>query len=280
MRLNPRLARRLQTGARRILLGWLCLAAPAAWADTGELVLAVQPDQDEAATRDTYLPLANYITQVSGRKCTLLTHTSLLAYWDTIRKGKGYDLVLDDAHFTDYRLRKLGYTVLAKLPGSVTYSLTVRRQDKVLDPAQLVGKRIATLAIPSVGAARLNALYHNPARQPITVEIDNLNQGMQMLLDGKVAAALLPTSYVNRRVSQGADVRIALLTEPIPNAGLSAAPGVDPQTRDILRHALFDADKNDAGRAVLRALEVDRFDPATATVYAGQSRILAEYWGY
>lgn len=274
-----------RTRTCRLLPAWviallLAFVSGAAAADAPPLILAIQPVQREDITRTIYQPLADYIGKVTGRKCVLLTHDSFFAYWVTIHQGKGYDLALDEAHFTDYRLQKLGFTVLVKAPDMVTYSLVMLRKKVVANPAQLVGRRIATLGIPSVGAARLNAIFPNPSRQPITLEVNSLEQGMQLLLDGKVQAAILPTPFVNQQKAQGADVRAVLLTEPIPNIALSAGPGLPAAEREVLRKALLDADKNDAGRKMLRALGMEKFDPATAAIYAGQSRILAEYWGY
>lgn len=258
----------------------LVFLSGAAAADAPPLILAIQPVQREATTHAVYQPLADYIGKVTGRKCVLLTHDSFFSYWYTIHQGKAYDLALDEAHFTDYRVQKLGFSVLVKAPDMVTYSLVMLSKKAVFDPGQLVGRRIATLGIPSVGAARLNALFPNPSRQPITMEVDSLEQGMQMLLDGKVQAAILPTPFVNQQKAQGAEVRVVLLTEPIPNIALSAGPNLATDAREALRKALLDADKDDAGRKMLRVMGMEKFEPATAAIYTGQSRILAEYWGY
>lgn len=266
----------------RAWAGALLLAVLGGAAAAGEppLILAIQPVQGEATTHTVYQPLADYIGRVTGKKCVLLTHDNFFSYWQTIHRGQGYDLALDEAHFTDYRIRRLGFTVLVKVPDMVSYSLVMLSRKAVINPAHLVGRRIATLGIPSVGAARLNAIFPNPSRQPITMEIGTVEQGMQMLLDGKVQAAILPTPFVNQRKAQGADVRVVLLTEPIPNLALSAGPNMAADVREALRKALLEADKSDAGRAMLRAMGMEKFEPATAAIYSGQSRILEEYWGY
>lgn len=256
-----------------------CLAGEAA-AETPPLVLAIQPAQRQDTTHTVYQPLADYIGKVTGRKCVLLTHDSFFSYWSTIHQGKGYDLALDEAHFTDYRIQKLGFSVLVKMPDMVTYSLIMLSKKAVTNPGRLVGRRIATLGIPSVGAARLNAIFPNPSRQPITLEVDSLEQGMQMLLEGKVEAAILPTPFVNQQKARGADIRAVLLTEPIPNLALSMSPNIPAEIRDTLRKALLVADKDDAGRRLLSSLGLEKFAPATAAIYAGQSGILVEYWGY
>jgi len=135
---------------------------PATAADS-ELVLAVQPVLDEGLTRKAFQPLCDYLAQATGRPCRLLTSPNFYAYWDTVRLGTAFNLVLDAAHFTDYRAQKLGYHVLAKIPDTVTYSLVTRDSELLLDAGDLVGKRVATLGIPSIGAARLNGLFPNPS---------------------------------------------------------------------------------------------------------------------
>ncbi len=278
-----------RTRSRRVLparlpawLVALLLAVPSGVATAGEppLILAIQPVQGAATTHTVYQPLADYIGKLTGKRCVLLTHDNFFSYWQTIHQGKGYDLALDEAHFTDYRIQRLGFTVLVKVPDMVSYSLVMQSKKAVVNPARLVGRRIATLGIPSVGAARLNAIFPNPSRQPITMEVDTVEQGMQLLLDGKVQAAILPTPFVNQQKTQGADVRVVLLTEPIPNLALSAGPNMTADERELLRKALREADKSDAGRKMLRAMGMEKFEPATAAIYFDQSRILEEYWGY
>jgi ABC-type nitrate/sulfonate/bicarbonate transport system substrate-binding protein len=175
---------------------------------------------------------------------------------------------------------KLGFEVLAKIPDSVTYSLVTRDAEPVLDPLDLVGKNIATLGIPSIGAARLNALFPNPARQPNPVEVASSELGMQMLLDGKVRAAVLPTPIVAQYMARGAAVAVVLTTDPIPHIALSASRSLDAGTRTALRKALLDAGALPYGKKMLAQIGFERFDPASAAIYKGQARLLRQYWGY
>lgn len=245
-----------------------------------ELVLAVQPILDEAKTRQAFQPLCDYLSQATGRPCKLLTSPNFYAYWDTVRQGTAFNLVLDAAHFTDYRAQKLGYHVLAKIPDSVSYTLVARSTDLLLDASELVGRRVATLGIPSIGAARLNGMFPNPSRQPVTVEVSAAEQAIQLLLDGKVQAAILPTPIVAQRMASGGGIAVVLTTDPIPHIGLSAAPSVDANTRSALSRALMNAHASEAGKIMLKQIGFERFDAASASVYAGQAGILKEYWGY
>jgi ABC-type phosphate/phosphonate transport system substrate-binding protein len=252
---------------------------PALAADD-ELVLAVQPILDEEQTRKAFQPLCDYLGQAAKRPCRLFTSPNFYAYWDKVRVSTAFNLVLDAAHFTDYRVQKLGFQVLAKIPDTVTYSLVTRNTEMLLDAGELVGKRVATLGIPSIGAARLNGLFPNPSRQPITIEVGAAEQAIRLLLDNKVSAAILPTPIVAQQMASGANVAVMLTTDPIPHIGLSAAPSIDAATRTTLRAALLSAHTSEEGKKMLKLIGFERFDPASTAVYADQGKILKEYWGY
>ena len=245
-----------------------------------ELVLAVQPILDEEQTRKVFQPLCDYLAHATGRPCRLFTSPNFYAYWDNVRQSKAFNLVLDAAHFTDYRTQKLGFEVLAKIPDSVTYTLVTRDNDLMLDASELVGKRVATLGIPSIGAARLNGLFPNPSRQPVVIEVGAAEKAMRMLLDGKVSAAILPTPIVSQQMASGAGVSVVLTTDPIPHIALSASSSIDASTRTALRNALLSAHNSEAGKKMLKLIGFERFDPASSAVYVDQRKILKEYWGY
>jgi hypothetical protein len=256
------------------------LAIAAARAEVSELVLGIAPLQSEAEIREQFQPLCDYLAAIARLPCRVGTRPNFITYWETIRQGKDFNLILDEAHFTDYRAQKMNFTVLAKIPNTVTYSLIVPRAAKLYDPVRLAGRRIATLGIPSMGAAQLNGLFTRPSKQPILVEADSAATAFALLRDDKVEAAILPTQLVREEIVRGAPFRVLLSTAPLPHMGFSAAPAISPDLRQRLRQALLDAHKNDAGRAMLAHIGIERFDPANATVYAGQSRVLKEYWGY
>lgn len=254
--------------------------APPSMPASNELVLAVQPILDEGQTRKVFQPLCEYLSKAAGRPCRIFTSPNFYAYWDNVRQSKAFNLVLDAAHFTDYRTQKLGFEVLAKIPDTVTYTLVTRDNDLMLDASELVGKRIATLGIPSIGAARLNGLFPNPVRQPVVIEVGAAEMAMRMLLDGKVSAAILPTPIVSQQMASGAGVSVLLTTDPIPHIALSASSSIDANTRTALRNALLNAHTRDDGKSMLKLIGFERFDPASTAVYAGQGKILKEYWGY
>ena len=249
-------------------------------AEPGDLVFIIQPILNEEQTQRAYQPLADYLGKIAGKRVVIRTLPNFVAYWEVMRQSNAYDLVLDAAHFTDYRAKKLGFKVLAKIPDTVSYSLIVGSGALVIDPIELIGKTVATPGAPSVGAARLNAMYPNPVRQPVIVDSGTAEESIQMLLKNKVQAAMVPTPLVSQQMAQGGGISVVTTTEPIPHIALSAAPRLNAELREKIRAALVNAPNTEDGKKMLKGINFERFDPANEQIYAGQGTLLKEYWGY
>ncbi len=260
---------------------WLSLLGPAlAVPNDHEIILAVQPVLSEGQTRKAFLPLAQYLGKVTGKKISIVTMPNFMSYWSRMVAGQKNIIYFDAAHFTAFRARKQGYKVLAKIPDSVSYTLVVRDADMVFDPSELIAKRIATLGSPSIGAARLNGMFPNPMRQPIIVEVENSQKGIQMLLDNQVYAAIIPTPIVSQAMTEGVAISVVSTTEPIPHIALSVSPDIDPVTVEKIRRALIAAQTQESGKIMLKKIGFPRFNPADNKIYVGQDNVLKEYWGY
>lgn len=262
-----------------ILFAWLVLCANPAGAQETPLVLMIQPMLGEETTRRMFQPLADYLGKEVGTPVTIVTPPNFLAHWETVRRNIGYDLVLDDAHFTDYRVQKFGFDVLARIPGTTSYSLVMLRKKRVIDPLDLAGKTVASYGPPSIGATRLSAMFPNPARRPAIVDIGSAGEGLDLLRRGKVTAAMLPTSLIGTHVGTG-ELAIVTTTEPTPQMAFSISPRVKESLRKKIRAVLLRAGDSTDGTSILRAANVDRFETADAAMYANQAKILKQYWGY
>lgn len=246
--------------------------------DDAPLVVLIQPLPGEERIAATYEPLARYLETLTGRRCTIQIPPTFPAYWDVLRRNN-YDMAFDGPHFTDYRAQKFGFTVLAKIPDTASYSLVMRDAARVLDPAQLVGRRIASLGLLSMGAPRLSAMFPNPVRQPVLVDVRTAGEAVDMLLDKRVEAAFLPTAVLGERLRRG-DITVILTTEPGARLMFSTSARMPPQMRDKIRDGLLGATETDAGRAMLEALGLPRFEAATPESFVNQRSVLKTYWGY
>ncbi len=273
MCLKPRLCLAPAAVLRGLIAMLLCAVSVASTA--AELHLGIQPILPAAQMRAAYQPLADYLGAATGSRVVIDPASNFLTYWENMRRGK-YDLVLDAAHFTDFRIKRLGYTVLAKLPDTVSYALVTGEDVLLFDAQEMIGKTLATVPSPSLGGVRLSQLYPNPLRQPVIVETSNFEDALEKVRQGKAVGALVPTRLVSGRV----DLNTVLTTEPVPHMGMSAAKDVAPALRTALRQALLSARDTPAGQRMLQAVRLEGFEPATAATYNGYAKLLDGVWGY
>ena len=240
-----------------------------------QLSLSIQPVLGQRATHKAFAPLAHYLGQLLGQPCHVITSPNFLAYWQDMARRPGPTFVLDAAHFTDYRLQHLGYHLLVKEPGTVSYSLVVRGSEMVLGPSALVGLPVASLGIPSMGAALLNRMFPHPTRRPVIVAAHDAAAEFRLLAAHKVDAAMIPTPLVARAMKRGADLAVVVTTPPIPNVALSVGPGWSAAQRALMRRALLNAPAS-----LFKTIGLQRFVVAKPAEYRGEDHILKIYWGY
>ena len=265
----------LPATAVRLAAALLMTVACAGTAAAAELRLGIQPVLPPAELQAAYQPLADYLGAATGTKVVIEPAGNFLAYWEGMRRGR-YDLVLDAAHFTDFRVKRLGYHVLAKLPDTVSYALVTGEDMLLFDAQEMIGKTLATVPSPSLGGVRLSQLFPNPLRQPILVATSNFQDALTKVQQGKAVGALVPTRLVTGRL----DLNTVLTTRPVPHMAISAAAGVDAASQDAIRKALLAARESPAGRRMLTAVRLEGFEPATAATYDGYEKLLEGVWGY
>lgn len=267
---------RLQRSLRALLLtlGWV-LAAGSSGTALG-YTLVVQPIQSPDVTRESFQPLVDYLREATGAEIDLVTARNFVGYWQTMKKGDKYDLILDAAHFTDYRIEKMGYTPLIKIASVVSLSLVTHEDHPVFEARELIGKPVALLSSPSMDAVRLAQLFPNPLRQPVIVRVNDSREAAEMIRDGKAAGALVPTPMVGAFPF----LYTVVTTEQVPHMALSAAPTVPKELQDKMRDALLKANDTPEGRQLLDALNFQAFEPANAKTYKGYGKLLQGVYGY
>jgi len=241
-----------------------------------ELKFAIQPILSAEKTKKVYAPLAEYLTKKIGITIKIVTASNWMSYWETMKKGKEYDIILDAAHFTDFRIKRLGYTVLAKIPNTVSYTLVTNDDDLVLDPKELTGKQIATPGSPSLGGIRLAEMFPNPIRQPIFIETPDSIEAIEKVLKGDVQAAIVPTPLLNKY----RDLNPVITTAQVPHIAISVSSRVSKETRAAIKNALIFATDSKEGVEMLDAIQFPEFVNASPTTYAGQGKLLQGVWGY
>lgn len=238
--------------------------------------LAIQPILPKARTEAFYQPLADYLSNSSGHQIRILASHNYVSYWETMRNSDKFDLVLDAAHFTGYRVTKSNYQVLAKIQDTLSFSLITNENLLLFEPAELIGKPVATSSSPSLAGVHLVRMFPNEIRQPTIIASNNFQQAIDQLKQGKATAALVPTPMISGDVT----VNTITTTEPVPHLAISASPKIDEATRQRIRTALINAQNTAKGRAMLEKVNISGFEAASNELYAPYASLLEEVWGY
>jgi phosphonate transport system substrate-binding protein len=241
----------------------------------GEYTLAIHPVLSPEQTRQAYRPLLDYLAEKTGHSFTIITNSNFLTHWQSTKKDK-YDLVLDGPQFTGYRVRKLDYTVLARFPDVVSYTLVAGEDELVLDAKELIGKTIATTPSPALGALRLQQIYPNPLRQPRIMETNSSTVAAERVLQGKANAAIIPAAMVGN-FPQFITV---LNTEQVPAPALSASPRVKAEMSQAISQALLEASENPKGKKALETINIERFIASDGSEYRPHAELLKGMWEY
>lgn len=235
----------------------------------------VQPTHNPEKIKQLYQPLVNYLNKETGHTFNVVTSSSYISYWAKMKKGQ-FDLILDAAHFTDYRIKRMNYTVLAKIPSTVSFSIITNENSIVTDYKKLVGKKLITLPSPSLSSMQLAQLFPNPARQPNVTNTNSAEEAIKSVQIGKYYAALVPTSML-RGVTNVNTVNTSVET---PQMAISASPRISKELQNKIKSALIKASSTPNGQSMLSAIHVPAFKDANAKTYQGYEKLLASVWGY
>lgn len=166
--------------------------------------------------------------------------------------------------------------MLAKIAGVISQSLVTRSDVVILDPQELLGKPVATIASPNLSALMLFQMFPNPMRLPDFKYANNAKEAIEMVLKGKVVAALVPT----RIAILYDDLNVVTSSRQVPHLAIAAAPTVPADVQAKIRQALLQADKTPEGRAMLKMLNTSSFEAASNATYAGYAELLKGSYGY
>ncbi|HRQ63955.1 MAG TPA: PhnD/SsuA/transferrin family substrate-binding protein [Xanthomonadaceae bacterium] len=266
----------------RALLGTLALALATVGPVRAESYsLLVEPTYDPVRAAGVYEPLINYLRKETGLDIRLQTSRNFHFYWRDLRRNEKFDFVFEEAHFTDFRTKRFGFTPLVRTAEPSVYTLLVRPEDAREGLDGLIGHNIVCMPAPSMGFAALLGLFNNPVAQPeIITFAASWRDGVEMIYGGEAKGAMVPR-WLNEEYHDL--VAIAESTE-FAGPAISASSTVPEEARSRVREALLvlheKVDDDPTLYEILHELGITRFEPATRGDYDGAERMLQGFHGY
>jgi ABC-type phosphate/phosphonate transport system substrate-binding protein len=248
-----------------------------AQASAAEYILAVEPNYPPAQAQQVYQPLLQYLAASTGHTFKLKTSANYHVYWRDLRAGARADFAFEEAHFTDYRANRLGFTPLVRVAEGTRYSLLADASVAEGGLQGLIGNRVVSMPAPSMGYLLLTELYKNPIAEPqVLSEATNWKDGVDMIFAGESEGAMVP-NYIAQLYPN-----LVAVTESREFTGraLSAAGNVPQDVRQAVADAMLKLHEDPEQFVVLSELGATQFVAANAGEYAGAERLLRGVFGY
>ena len=98
--------------ALNTMLAAMLLTTPSLHA--AEYRLTVEPSYPVEQAEDVYRPLLQYLSASTGHTFRLDVPRNYHFHWRDMRQNAPTDFAFEEAHFTDYRAQRFGFTPLAR----------------------------------------------------------------------------------------------------------------------------------------------------------------------
>ena len=258
-------------------LAALVLAMAAVPAAAADYTLAVEPNYPPRVAQQVYQPLLDYLSRSTGHSFTLRTATNYHVYWRDLRSNAKTDFAFEEAHFTDYRIDRLGFRPLVRTVEGTKYLLLADAAVAEGGVAGLIGYRVVSMPAPSMGNLLLAEMYRNPIAQPeIVTTAKRWTDGVDMVFAQESVAAMVP-NYVAQQYPNL--VPVSESREFIGRT-LSAGGTVPADVRKAVVDAMLKLHEDNALYEVLAELGTTQFVAAKREEYAGNERLLRGVFGY
>lgn len=235
------------------------------------LIFSAPPRGALAKETENYQPVADFLTQVTGRKVVYQHSKDWLSYARDMTQGK-FDIVFDGPHFNGWRMENLDHTPLVKLPEDFVFVVIVKADNKsIQNIKQLAGRRICAHAPPNLGTLTLLNQFDNPVRQPLITTVKGWDKSYNSLVAGQCVATVLPIKNMEKMDKGKNQTRVVFKSPAMPNQAISAGPRIPQEMQEKIRQALLSEDGRAATAKLRTAYAGKDFIPATRAEYIGQS---------
>ena len=249
-------------------------------AEQDALVFTAPPRESPEAGIEMYQPVADYLSQVIGKKVKYKHPGTWGVYRTEMLKGS-YDIIFDGPHFNSYRMEKLSHNILVKIPERHEFVVIVRKdKTSFQNVQQMAGRGFCAHAPPNLGTLVLLSQFDNPSRQPVIISTNGWDNIYDGVVSGKCAGGVLPMANL-KKYDRTNLTKVIFKTAAMPNQAFSAGPRVTMEDQTRIARALTSPDAAAATEKLRAAYKVgDSFALASNREYQGLAEYLRSEWGY
>ena len=245
-----------------------------------EYVFIAAPDRSTTIAHETYGPIVDYLSQVTGKRIVYRYSPDWRTYQQAMQQGE-YDLAFDSSHFVSWRISRLGHEPLVKAAQKDIFVVLASRRDHQLNLLQdLAGRSVCGHAPPNYATLRVYQKFDNPARQPVLIPEQSWRAVYQAMITGKCDGAIMSLEAYHQVDPDSRHARIIFKSKAIPGQALTAGPRLSPEDKAAITRALLSPEGRKVTKKLRQQLGTTRITRAIKSEYAGLDTILHSVWGF
>lgn len=246
------------------------VAAPPEGAQT--LIFGVHPMHSPHRLSQIYQPLVDLLNQRHPELRVRLEASQDYADFESKLSRRHFAFALPNPYQT-VMSRQHGYRVFAKMGDDDKFRgiILLRKDSRVREPRDLVGKRVSFPAPTALVATVLPQWFLHQAGLDVLRDLDNRYVGsqessiMNVYLGKTAAGATWPApwqTFQRERPDIAAQLVVKWQTPPLVNYGLVVRDDIPAELVGRVQAVLLELERSEEGRAILAPMDVSRFEPA------------------
>lgn len=262
-------------------------AKPATERSTTEFLFAVHPLHNPRRLFEVYQPLVDLINEriAPAYHIRLETSRDYASFEKKLAAGK-FQIAIPNP-FQTLESEDRGYQIIGKMSSDQRFRgiILMRRENRMLPITSLIKTPISFPAPTALAATMMPRmfLYQHGLR---VADIDARYVGsqesaiMNVLLGKTIAGGTWPPpweAFQRRRPKLAAQLVVRWETEPLVNNGLVVQDGVPEELSSQIADIVFHMHDTPRGKAILEAMEIDRFESASAATFEPVRRFVVGY---
>lgn len=251
-----------------------------------EYIIAIHPLHNPKRLFEVYQPLVELINDLSAGFTLKFEASRDYGAFEKKLYSRKFHLALPNPHQT-IEAERYGYRVVAKMGDDERFRgiIVVRKDSGITSVADLDGQALSFPARTAVAATMMPKFFLHQngldlGRADVRYVGSQESAIMNVFLGKTVAAGTWPPPwelFVQRRPELAAQLVVRWQTSPLVNNGVVVRDDVPFAHSQAVIRALLDLHLHERGRAILRGMDLSRFEAADSGTYDPVRKFLVRY---
>jgi len=252
-----------------------------------QYIFGVHPLHNPQRLHDVFEPLMQYLSNNINDASFKLEASRNYAAYDKKLYAKKFDFGLPNPYQTINAVDK-GYLVFAKMGDDDNFRgiFLVRKDGDINKPTDLIGKAVSYPAPTALAATMMPQYYLQTHGVNVMNDLDNRYVGsqessiMNVYHGDTSAGSTWPPPWAalsKERPELAQELKVIWQTDPLPNNGLVALTTVPEDIVNQVQSLLVNLHKSDAGKVILKRINLSRFESANNKTYQPVREFVATF---